>query len=83
MECKLLYCEYRPYKGVDYQTMPLECIVLSGSTCSHLAIEVILVLNQADLGADSNDSCPMYISCKIAKLFKLFLHRSEREYTII
>ena len=72
VECQLLYCEYRAYKGIDYQTMPLQCIVLFGSTCSHLAIKVIWVSNQADVEADSNDLCPMYISCKIAKLFKLF-----------
>ena len=83
MECKLLHCEYRAYKGVNYQTMPLQCIVFSGSTCSQSAIEVILVSNEADLRADSNDSSPMCISCKITKLFKLFLHRSEREHTII
>ena len=65
MECKLLHCEYRAYKGVNYQTMPLQCIVFSGSTCSQSAIEVILVSNEADLRADSNDSSPMCISCKI------------------
>ena len=83
MECKLLYCEYRAYKGVNYQTMPLQCIVFSGSTCSQSAIEVILVSNEADLRANSNDSSPMCISCKITKLFKLFLHRSECEHTIV
>ena len=60
--------------------MPLQCI---GSTCSQSAIEVILVSNEADLRADSNDLSPMCISCKITKLFKLFLHRSEREHTIV
>ena len=63
--------------------MPLQCIVFSGSTCSQLAIEMILISNEADLRADSNDSSPMCISCKITKLFKLFLHRSEREHTIV
>ena len=58
------------------------CIVFSGSIHSQSAIEVILVSNEADLKADSNDSSPMCISCKITKLFKLFLHRSEREHTI-
>ena len=82
VECKLLHCVYRASKGVDYQTMPLQCIVFFGSTCSQHAIEVILVSNEADLRADSNDSSPMCISCKITKLFKLFLHRSEREHTI-
>ena len=52
------------------------------SSCKN-PIEVILVSNEADLRADSNDSSPMCISCKIAKLFKLFLHRSEREHTIV
>ena len=80
VECKLLHCEYRAYKGVNYQTMPLQCIVFSGSTYSQSAIEVILVSNEADLRADSNDSSPMCISCKIKKLF---LHRSEREHTIV
>ena len=79
MECKLLHCEYRAYKGVNYQTMPLQCI---GSTCSQSAIESILVSNEADLKADFNDSSPMCISCKITKLFKLFLHRNEH-YNII
>ena len=82
VECKLLHCEYRAYKGVNYQTMPLQCIAFSGSTCSQSAIKVILVSNEANLRADSNDSSPMCISCKITKLFKLFLHRSEREHTI-
>ena len=50
--------------------MPLQCIAFSGSTCSQSAIEVILVSNEADLRADSNDSSPMCISCKITKLFK-------------
>ena len=30
MECKLLHCEYRASRGVDYQSMPLQCIVFSG-----------------------------------------------------
>ena len=42
-----------------------------------------MVSNEADLRADSNDSSPMCVSCKITKLFKLFLHRSEREHTIV
>ena len=82
MECKLLHCEYRAYRSVNYQTMPLQCIVFSGSTCFQSAIEVILVSNESDLRADSNDSNPMCISCKVTKLFKLFLHTSEREHTI-
>ena len=57
--------------------------MLSGLICSQLAIEVILVSNEADLRADSNDSSPMCISCKITKLFKLFLYRSECEHTIV
>ena len=52
------------------------------STCSQHAIEVIFVSNEVDLRADSNDSSPMCISCKITKLFKLFLHRSECEHTV-
>ena len=57
--------------------------MFSSSTCPQSVIEVILVSNEADLRADSNDSSPMCISCKITKLFKLFLHRSEREHTIV
>ena len=75
-ECKLLHSEYTAYKGVNYH-----CI--SGSTCSQSAIEVILISNEADWRADSNDSSLMCISCKITKLFKLFLHRSEHEHTIM
>ena len=26
VECKLIHCEYRASKGVDYQSMPLQCI---------------------------------------------------------
>ena len=59
MECKLLHCEYRAYKGVDCQTMPLQCIVFSGSACSQSVIEVS---NEADLRADSNDSSPMCVT---------------------
>ena len=28
VECKLLHCEYRASKGVDYKSMPLQCIVV-------------------------------------------------------
>ena len=56
-------------------------VLFSGSTRSQSAIEVILVSNEADLRADSNDSSPMCISCKITTLFKLFLHQSEHEHT--
>ena len=38
VECKLLHCEYRASRGVDYQTMPLQCIVFFGSICSQHAI---------------------------------------------
>ena len=72
MECKLLHCEYRAYKGVDYQTMALQCIVFSGSTCSQLAIDMILTSNEVDLRADSNDSSPMCISCKITVIQIIF-----------
>ena len=58
-------------------------VLFSGSTCSQSTIEVILVSNEANLRADSNDSSPMCISCKITKLFKLFLHRSECKHTIV
>ena len=74
-------------------TGPLEVLIIKLCHCNVLcflvqhvpnsAIEVILVSNEADLRADSNDSSPMCISCKITKLFKLFLHRSEREHTIV
>ena len=30
MECKLLHCEYKASRSVDYQSMPLQCIVFSG-----------------------------------------------------
>ena len=31
VECKLLHCDYRASRGVDYQTMPLQCIMFFGS----------------------------------------------------
>ena len=43
VECKLLQCEYKASRGVDYQSMPLQCIVFSGLICSQLAIEMDLV----------------------------------------
>ena len=77
MECKLLH---GPIKVLIIKLC--HCNVL-GSTHSQLAIEMVLISNEADLRAYSNDSSPMCISCKITKLFKLFLHRSEREHTIV
>ena len=38
----------------------------------HIAVEAILVSNEVNLRADSNDSHPMCISCKITKLFNFF-----------
>ena len=64
VECKLLHCECRASRGVDYQTMPLECIVFFGSICSQHAICLILVSINARLKSDSNDSRIMCISCK-------------------
>ena len=75
MECKLLYCEYKASRGVDYQSMPLQCIVFSGLICSqHVhAIEMDLVSQKAPKNPDSNDSSPISISLKTKK-FKFFLH---------
>ena len=47
MECKLLHCEYKASRGVDYQSMPLQCIVFSGLICSQHAIEMDLVSQKA------------------------------------
>ena len=55
---------------------------IAGSICSQHAIEMILVSKEVHSKSDSNDLSPMCISCKITKLFKLFLHRSECEHTI-
>ena len=82
MECKLLHCEYRASRGVDYQTMPLQCIVLSGSIYSQHAIELILVSQNTRLESDSNDSRIMCILCKTKKLSILFTFLSEREQSI-
>ena len=67
-------------------TGPIKVLIIKLCHCNVLCFLVpicncawvILVSNEADLRADSNDSSPMCISCKITKLFKLFLHRSER-----
>ena len=58
MEQKLLYCECTGTKGVDYQTMPLQCIVFSGLICSQHAIELILESKEARFRVDFNDSSP-------------------------
>ena len=68
MECKLLHCEYKASRGVDYQSMPLQCIVFSGLICSQHAIEMDLVSQKAPKNSDSNDSSPI----KTKKLFKFF-----------
>ena len=68
-------------------TGPIKVLIIKLCHCNVLCFLVQhvpnlqLVSNEADLRADSNDSSPMCISCKITKLFKLFLHRSEREHT--
>ena len=80
MVCKLLHCEYRASEGVNYQNMPLQCIVFSSLACS---LKLILVSDEADLRVDSNDSSPMCISCKTKKLFKLLLGSSQHEQSIV
>ena len=30
VECKLLHCDNKASRGVDYQSMSLQCIVISG-----------------------------------------------------
>ena len=75
--------------SIIVNTGPIKVLIIKLCHCNVLCflvqpvpIDVILVSNEADLRADSYDSSPMCISCKIAKLFKLFLHRSECEHTI-
>ena len=82
MECKLLHCEYKASRGVDYQSMPLQCIVFSGLICSQHAIEMNLVSPKAPKNPDSNDSSPISISLKTKKLFKFFLLPTQPEQTI-
>ena len=77
MVCKLLHCGYRASEGANYQNMPLQCIVFSGS--QH-AIELTLVSNEVDLRVDSNDSCAYHVK---QKLFKLLLSSSQHEQSII
>ena len=60
-------------QGVDYQSMPLQCIGFIGS---QYAIGMILVSKEARFRVDSNDSSPMCITCKTKKLFKFFLEVS-------
>ena len=83
MECKLLHCEYKAFRGVDYQSMPLQCIVFSGLICSQHAIEMDLVSQKAPTNPDSNDSSPISVSLKTKKLFKFFIHRTQLEQTIV
>ena len=59
-------CEYRASRDIDYQSIPLQCIVFSGS--QH-AIDLILVSNEADLRVYSNDSSPTSTSIKLFKFF--------------
>ena len=47
-------------------------LVLPKYVCSQHAIELILVSNEVNLRADSNDLSPMCISCKIFMLFFRF-----------
>ena len=82
MECKLLHCEYKASRGVDYQSMPLQCIVFSGLICSQHAIEMDLVSPKAPKNSDSNDSSPISISLKTKKLFKFFLLPTQPEQTM-
>ena len=73
MECKLLHCEYKASRDVDYQSMPLQCIVFSGLICSQHAIEMDLLSQKAPKNPDSNDSSPISVSLKTKKLFKFVL----------
>ena len=66
------HCEYKASRGVDYQSMPLQCIVFSGLICSQHAIEMDLVSQKVPKNPDSNDSCPISVSLKTKKLFKFF-----------
>ena len=64
VECKLLHCEYKASRGVDYQSMPLQCIAFSGLICSQHAIEMDLVSQKVPKNPDSNDSSPISVSLK-------------------
>ena len=59
-------------RGVDYQSMPLQCIVFSSLICSQHAIQMDLISQKAPKNPDSNDSSPISVSLKIKKLFKFF-----------
>ena len=72
MECKLLHCEYRASRGVDYQSMPLQCIVFSGLICSQHAIEMDLVSQKVPKNLDFNDSSPISVSLKIKSYSSFF-----------
>ena len=69
VECKLLHCECRASKGVDYHC---NVLVFSGFIGFQYPIGMILVSKEAQFRVDSNDSSPMCIACKTKKLFKFF-----------
>ena len=68
--------QYRASRGIDYWSMPLQCIRFSGSIYSQYAIDLILVSNEADLKGNYTDSSPMCASCKTNKLHKFFSSKS-------
>ena len=72
MECKLLHCEYKASRGVDYQSIPIQCIVFSGLICSQHAIEMDLVSQKAPKNLDSNDSSPHIHIIKNKKVIQVF-----------
>ena len=80
VECKFLHCDCRASRGVDYQSMPMQCI---GFISSQHAIGVVLVSKEVRFGIDFNDSSPMCIACKTIKLFKFFLVRSQCKQSIV
>ena len=83
MECKLLQCEYRASEDVDYESMPLQCIMFFGLIRYQHAIGMDLVSPKAPKNPDSNDSRTISISFKIKKLFKIFSVWPQRGQTII
>ena len=78
---KLLHCEYKASRGVDYQNMSLQCIVFSVLICSQHAIEMDLVSQKVPKNPDSNDSSPIFVSLK-TKVIQVFLHQTQPEQTI-
>ena len=70
-------CHVTPLRiqGVDYKTMPLQCIMCILVECIHAILE-------GYLRADSNDSSLVCISRKTEKLLKVFTPQSECEQTI-